>query len=242
MSTPTSAPLVQGVSRTRLLVECIVGVIPGARIVIVDTRSVLLSQSERDGVRIIRAHQMFLDADDMVRRAVADYLATGRKAAGDVVDAFTRSRMHLLGWAARPMREGAWRGVAHNLMEHFDAINERYFSNAIAAEIGWSQAGSPTRRQRRSITFGSYDHRARRIVVHPVLDAADVPAVVVARIVHHEMLHAKIGEDHDSRGRRVVHSRAFREEEATFHGAMDADAWLDTHLDALLSWRPATNP
>ena len=89
-----------GVSRTRLLVECIVGVIPGARVVIVDTRSVLLSQSERDGVRVIRVHQMFLDADDIVRRAVADYLATGRKAAGDVVDAFTRSRMHLLGWAA----------------------------------------------------------------------------------------------------------------------------------------------
>jgi hypothetical protein len=229
------------VSRTRLLVECITSVIPGARVVIVDTRSVLLSQSERDGVRVIRVHQMFLEADDDVRRAVAVYLATGNKKAGDVVDTFTRSRIHLLGWASRPIKDGAWRGATHDLMQHYDAINARYFDNAIAAEIGWSQAGSPSRRQRRSITFGSYDHRARRIVIHPVLDAVHVPAVVVARIVHHEMLHAKIGEGKDSQGRRVVHSRAFRAEEATFHGAVDADAWLDTHLDALLRWRPDTD-
>jgi hypothetical protein len=226
------------ISRTRRLVDAITSLIPGARVVLTDTRSVLLSQSERDGVRTIRVHQMFLEADDEVRRAVALYLATGNHRAGEVVDAFTKGRVHLLEWTARPFKDGAWRGAHHDLLVHYDAINARYFADRIVAEIGWSQAGAPTARRRSSITFGSYDHRARRIVIHPVLDAVHVPPIVVARIVHHEMLHAKHGEIITENGRRVVHSKAFRAEEATFHGAAEADRWIDTHLEALLRWRP----
>jgi len=226
-----------GVSRTRLLIDAITSLLPGAKVVIIDARSVLLSQSEKDGVRVVRVHQMFLDGDDDVRRAVAMYVATGNTAAGKVVDAFTRQHTHLLEWTARPMKSGAWIGQVHNLLEHFDAINHRYFKGAISAEIGWGQAGTPQRRRRRSITFGSYDHRARRIVLHPVLDVVTVPALVVARVVHHEMLHAKHGESRDAGGRRVVHSKAFRAEEATFDGAAEADAWIERHLDALLRWR-----
>ncbi len=241
-SSSPSPPLagVVPISRTRRLVDAITSLIPGARVVLTDTRSVLLSQSERDGVRTIRVHQMFLEADDEVRRAVALYLATGNHRAGEVVDAFTKGRIHLLEWTARPLKDGAWRGAHHDLLAHYDAINARYFADRIVAEIGWSQAGAPTGRRRSSITFGSYDHRARRIVIHPVLDAGHVPPVVVARIVHHEMLHAKHGEIVTESGRRVVHSKAFRAEEATFHGAAEADAWIDTHLEALLRWRPST--
>ena len=227
-------------SRTRRLVDAIRRLRPEARVVITDARSVLLSQSERDGVLTIRVHQMFLDADDVVTAAVARYLTTGDRRAGDVIDAFSKSRLHLLEWTARPLRAGAWRGRHHDLLEHYDAINVRYFADRIVAEIGWSQAGPTTRRRRASITFGSYDHRARRIVVHPALDAAHVPALVVARIVHHEMLHAKHGEKTTASGRRVVHSKAFRAEEATFHGALEADRWIDANLDALLRWRPSS--
>lgn len=236
--TPAVAAPVVAISRTRRLVDAITALLPGAKVVLTDTRSVLLSQGERDGVLVIRVHQMFLEGDDEVRRAVALYLATGNRHAGEVVDAFTRDRIHLLEWTARPLKAGAWRGAVHDLMTHFDDINGRYFDNRIAAEIGWSQPGAPTTRRRSSITFGSYDHRARRIVIHPVLDAEHVPPLVVARIVHHEMLHAKHGEGRTESGRRVVHSRAFRAEEATFEGAAVADGWIDLHLEALLRWRP----
>jgi hypothetical protein len=235
---PSTSDTGSGVSRTRLLVDAIQDVLPGARVVITDAKTVLLSQAERDGVRVVRVHQMFLDADPDVRHAVAVYLATGSKKAGAVVDAFTRARAHLLAYAARPLREGAWVGATHDLSVHFAAMNARYFAGAIVAEIGWGQAGVPSRARRRSITFGSYDHRARRITLHPVLDQAHVPPLVVARVVHHEMLHAKHGEAHDKNGRRVVHSRAFRAEEATFDGADEADRWLERHLDALLRFRP----
>ncbi len=227
-----------GVSRTRLLVEAITKRLPGARVVIVDTRSVLLSQSVKDGVRTVRVHQMFLDADDGVRLAVGMYLSTGHRGAGEVIDAFTKRQTHLLEWAARPLKHNAGRGKAHDLDTMFAALNARYFADTIGAEVTWGQAGPTSRRRRRSITFGSYDHRARRITMHPVLDRVEVPALVVARVLHHEMLHEKHGEDHDAGGRRIVHSAAFRAEETTFDGADVADAWLDAHLDALLRWRP----
>jgi hypothetical protein len=226
------------VSRTRLLVEAVTKRLPGARVVIVDTRSVLLSQSVKDGVRTVRVHQMFLDADDAVRLAVGMYLSTGHRGAGEVIDAFTKRQTHLLEWAARPLKHNAGRGKAHDLDTMFAALNARYFADAIGAEVTWGQAGPTSRRRRRSITFGSYDHRARRITMHPVLDRVEVPALVVARVLHHEMLHEKHGEDHDAGGRRIVHSAAFRAEETTFDGADVADAWLDAHLDALLRWRP----
>lgn len=225
-------------SKTRLLVDAILGVLPGSKVLIVDTRSVLLSQSEKDGQRVVRVHQMFLDADDVVRRAIAVYLATGSKKAGAVVDEFVKVGSHLLSYTARPLKEDAHKGRVHDLAPMFAVVNHRYFDSQIVAEIGWGLAGVPQRRSRRSITFGSYDHRARRITMHPVLDAAHVPVLVVERIVHHEMLHAKIGESRDRHGRRVVHSKQFRAEEALFEGAAAADAWLEAHLDELLRWRP----
>ena len=226
------------VSRTRLIIEAIQARLPGARVVIVDTRSVLLSQALKDGVRTVRVHQMFLDADADVRLAMGLYLATGHAAAGAVIDAFIKQRTYLLDYAARPLKSDAGRGAVYDLDAAMCSMNQRYFNDAIGAEICWGQAGATSRRRRRSITFGSYDHRAKRITMHPVLDRAEVPALVVMRIVHHEMLHEKHGEAHGDTGRRIVHSKAFRAEEATFDGALAADAWIEAHLDELLRWNP----
>ena len=234
-SAPTAAP----VSRTKLLVDAVVAAQPGARVVITDNRTVLLSQATKDGVRVVRAHQMFLDAPAEVRLALGHYLAHGDRKSGKVVDGFVDAQSHLLELAARPLKDGAHRGDVHDLLPMFVDINAAYFKDGVDAEIGWSQAGKPTRRRRRSITFGSYDARAKRIVIHPVLDQPDVPVMAVARVVHHEMLHQiHEHEPRDRAGRRVVHSPRFRADEAKFHGAKEADAWFDKNLDALLRWRP----
>jgi hypothetical protein len=226
-------------SRMRALQLAIRQEIPGARVVIVDTRSTLLSQSERHGVRTVRVHQMFLDADEHTRHAVARFLR-GDARAGVTVDGFVAQRQHLLRFAAKPLPADAHRGQQHDLLALFAVINKTYFHDAVRAEIGWGQAGHTGRRKgRRSITFGSYDHRAQRVTIHPVLDRASVPQLVVARIVHHEMLHAQQGEQRGPDGRRVVHGRAFRAAEALFDGADVADHWLEVHLDELLRWRPA---
>ncbi|OGQ24627.1 MAG: hypothetical protein A2138_10120 [Deltaproteobacteria bacterium RBG_16_71_12] len=226
-------------SRTRLLVDAVQRRLPGARVQLTDNKTVLLSQSERDGVRVVRIHQMFLDAPSSVREAMATFLSRGDRKSGRVVDAFIEERGHLLTGAGRALKDGAHRGAVHDLLPMFLRINQRYFGAAINAEIGWGQ-GKALRRRRTSITFGSWDQRSRRIVIHPVLDQPAVPALCVERVVHHEMLHAEHGERRDAQGRRVVHGPAFRADEARFGGASQADAWFDAHLDALLRWRPGT--
>ncbi len=240
LALPFDAPAApeRPVSRTKRLVDAIQHAMPGARVVITDNRTVLLSQATKGGVRTVRAHQMFLDAPEPVRKAVGHFLAHGDKKSGRVVDAFVDAQEHLLEMAVKPLPKGAHRGCVHDLLPMYDGLNRDYFAGVVDAEIGWGQAGSPSRKKRRSITFGSYDARARRIVIHPVLDQRDVPALAVARVVHHEMLHQVHGEERAHGGRRVVHSRAFRADEALFAGAKEADAWFDEHLDAVLRWRP----
>lgn len=224
-------------SRTRLLVDAITMRLPGARVQLTDNKTVLLSQSERDGVRLVRVHQMFLDAPTTVREAVASFLVHGDGPSGRVVDAFIEERGHLLAGAGRALKDDAHVGAVHDLLPMFHAINSRYFAGTISAEIGWGR-GKALRGRRTSITFGSWDQRSRRIVIHPVLDQGPVPPLCVARVLHHEMLHAHHGERRDRHGRRVVHGAAFKAEEALFQGAREADAWFERHLEALLRWRP----
>jgi hypothetical protein len=234
-SPTTTAPSAPPTSKTRALVDAIRGELPDCDVVITDNRSVLLSQATRRGRRVVRVHQMFLDAPPEIRAATARFLAGGDRKHGVLVDQFIDSQAHLLAMAARPLKDDAHKGSVHDLMPIYDEVNDRYFEAAISAEIGWGQA--PKKARRRTITFGSYDHRARRIVIHPALDQTHVPRVVVERIVHHEMLHAKHGEERDPGGRRVVHGRAFRRDEARFAGAKEADVWLESHLDELLRWK-----
>ena len=70
--------------------------------------------------------------------------------------------------------------------------------------------------------------------MHPVLDADDVPRHYLAWVVYHEMLH----EIHDMpivEGRRVYHTRAFRQAEAKFEQYPEAVLWERTNLHKLLN-------
>lgn len=234
----TAPPAPRRVSRTRLLEEAIwrrLG--KGTRVLLVDTRSTLLSQSVKDGVRTVRVHQMFLDASEGVREALAEYLATGSRRAGEVLDRFIDEQDHLLAHQAPPLSPDAHVGRYHDLKAIYDALNARYFDGALDVDIGWGTGGRFARRRKRSITLGTYDDRARRITIHPVLDQPFVPAYCVARIVHHEMLHAVHPAERTPSGRRVVHGRAFKRDEARFAEAREADGWFDENLDSILRFR-----
>jgi hypothetical protein len=225
-------------SRSKLLEEALISAIGAPiKLVLTDNKTSLLTQSVRDGVRTVRVHQMFLDADDEVRDALGEYAARGSKRAGRVVDAFIEAQDHLLG-GADELPPDAHVGQFHDLLATYAVLNRRYFDDGIGAGLCWGQGGGFSGRSRTSITFGTYDYRAKRITVHPVLDQADVPDLVVARIVHHEMCHAAHPAEKTRGGRRVVHTKAFRRAEALFEGADEADAWLDENLDALLAFRP----
>ena len=184
----------------------------------------------------VRLHHMFADADPVITRALAHYIADNDADAsrilGDFIDA---NAGHVRGRARRtPPQLIFTAGEHYDLREIFDELNARYFGNRIDAAITWgARSGRP--RRRNSIKMGSYSVEDRLIRIHRSLDRAFVPRFFVAWIVFHEMLH----QVHDIRvknGRREFHSKAFLADEACFELYDQARVWERRHLDALLTY------
>jgi hypothetical protein len=104
------------------------------------------------------------------------------------------------------------RGDVWDLEEVFDAVNEEYFEGSLERPmLGWS---------RRPLTYrwGWYSSMVRPsglIVINRLLDDPRVPRFVLEGTMHHEMLHMR-GDTRVVNGRRVVHTREFREAERAF--------------------------
>lgn len=184
----------------------------------------------------VRLHHMFADADPVITRALARYIADNDADAsrilGDFIDA---NSGHVRGRSRRaPAQLILTAGEHHDLREIFDELNARYFDNRIDAAITWGpRSGRP--RRRNSIKMGSYSVEDRLIRIHRSLDRAFVPRFFVAWIVFHEMLH----QIHDIRvknGRREFHSKEFLAAEAGFELYEQARLWERRHLDALLTY------
>lgn len=184
----------------------------------------------------VRLHHMFIDADPVIVRALARYVADNdadaSRVLGDFIDA---NADHVRGRARRaPAQLIFTAGEHHDLREIFDQLNAEYFDNRIEAAITWgARCGRP--RRRNSIKMGSYSVEDRLIRIHRSLDRAFVPRYFVAWIVFHEMLH----QVHDIRvknGRREFHSKEFLADEAGFALYEQAKLWERSHLDALLTY------
>jgi hypothetical protein len=139
--------------------------------------------------------------------------------------AYTRKPQLLQGAEERRKENGrklitSSQGGFYNLELLFHKLNRRYFDNALAKPtLTWSQ------RETRRI-FGHHDGAHDTIVISRTLDAPDVPDWVVEFVLYHEMLHVK----HPVRvvkGRRYIHTAAFRSDEKRFPQYAEAQAWLE---------------
>ena len=184
----------------------------------------------------VRLHHMFADADPVITRALARYVAENdadaSRVLGDFIDA---NSGHVRGRARRqPAQVLFTAGEIHDLRAIYDELNARYFDNKIDAAITWGQRiGRP--RRRNSIKMGSYSVEDRLIRIHRSLDRELVPRFFVAWIVFHEMLH----QVHDIRvknGRREFHSKEFLADEAMYDQFERAKSWERRNLDALLTY------
>ena len=184
----------------------------------------------------VRLHAMFVDADPVITRALARYIADNDADASRVLgDFIDQNAGHVRGRARRqPTQVIFTAGEHHDLRSIYDDLNARYFANKIDAAITWGQrTGRP--RRRNSIKMGSYSVEDRLIRIHRSLDRSFVPRFFVAWIVFHEMLH----QVHDIRvknGRREFHSKEFLADEAMFEHYDQAKSWERRHLDALLTY------
>ncbi|HEY5937715.1 MAG TPA: hypothetical protein VIU61_23870 [Kofleriaceae bacterium] len=184
----------------------------------------------------VRLHHMFADADPVITRALARYIADNDADASRVLGDFIDDNSgHVRGRARRaPTTVIFTAGENHDLRQIYDDLNARYFENKIDAAITWgARTGRP--RRRNSIKMGSYSVEDRLIRIHRSLDRAFVPRFFVEWIVFHEMLH----QVHDIRvknGRREFHSKEFLADEAQFEHYDEAKVWERRHLDALLTY------
>ncbi len=196
-----------------------------------DNRSTMVSFRRQPPLLRLRVHHMFLEAPDGVVRAIADYSARGRRAAGQVLDDYIAARQERI--SSQPKQPAALvaRGRCFDLEAIFARLNAAWFQEGIRARIGWGR--NTGRRRRKSIRLGVYDHKSREIRVHPALDRPDVPLFFVEFIVFHEMLHQLFPSDRDT-GRHVHHPRAFRDRERAFPRYQAAIAWEKQHLHELL--------
>jgi hypothetical protein len=184
----------------------------------------------------VRLHHMFADADPVITRALAHYIAENDAEAsrvlGDFIDA---NSDHVRGRSRRaPTQVIFTAGEHYDLRQLYDELNARYFDNKIDAAITWG-ARTGRARRRNSIKMGSYSVEDRLIRIHRSLDRAFVPRFFIAWIVFHEMLH----QVHDIRvknGRREFHSKEFLADETQFEHYEQARAWERRHLDALLTY------
>ena len=201
------------------------------RLSVTDNRSTMVSYARKSGGLSLRIHHMFLDAPEPVLRALADYAGRGHIRAGHVLDGYIRAQESRIRTERRKANELEAKGRHHDLLEIFDLLNQRFFQGTIRARVGWGRAVS--RRRRKSIRLGVYDHQTREIRVHPALDRHDVPLFFVEYIVFHEMLHQLFpSARHD--GRHVHHPRAFRDREKAFPHYTAALKWEKQNLHLLL--------
>jgi hypothetical protein len=212
------------------------------RVTLTDNRYTMISvrrqqrQRERERFYDVRLHHMFADADPVITRALARYIAENdrdsSRVLGDFIDANTE---RVRGKSRRtPLQVVVTTGDHHDLREIYEDLNRRYFDDKIDAAITWGpRTGRPKRRN--SIKMGSYSVEDRLIRIHRSLDREFVPRFFVEWIVFHEMLH-QVHDIKVKNGRREFHTKAFLADEARFEHYHDARAWERKHLDAILTY------
>ena len=114
----------------------------------------------------------------------------------------------------------------HHLESLAADVHRTYFFKYPPLPVRWGQQIS--RKKRRSIRLGSYNHATAEIRIHPVLNAAHVPFYFVQSVIFHEYLHHVLGAPHNSRFHRA--ERQFR-----YH--RESQEWIRRNLWILLGRR-----
>ncbi|MGZ7033126.1 MAG: hypothetical protein ACXVIJ_14295 [Thermoanaerobaculia bacterium] len=116
----------------------------------------------------------------------------------------------------------------HHLQSLAAEVHRTYFPNRQPLTVRWGQ--QITRKKRRSIRLGSYNHVTNEIRIHPLLNSPGIPAFFVQSIIHHEYLHHVLGGSHN---------RRFHANERKFCYYRESQEWIRHNLFLLLGRRRA---
>jgi hypothetical protein len=115
-------------------------------------------------------------------------------------------------------------GTAHHYLESLAAeIHRTYFFKYPPLPVRWGQQIS--RKKRRSIRLGSYNHATAEVRIHPILSSPSVPAFFVQSVIYHEYLHHVLGPHHN---------RRFHQHERQYRYHRESQEWIRRNLWLLL--------
>lgn len=100
-------------------------------------------------------------------------------------------------------------------------VHRTYFFKYPPLPVRWGQQIS--RKKRRSIRLGSYNHGTTEVRIHPVLTTA--PAFFIQSVIYHEYLHHVLGPHHNSK---------FHRAERQFRYYRESQEWVRRNLWTLL--------
>jgi len=110
-------------------------------------------------------------------------------------------------------------------------VHRMYFAKYPPLPVRWGQ--QITRKNRRTIRLGSYNHHTAEIRIHPILNVPKTPAFFIMSIIYHEYLHHVLG---------ASHNRRFHKAERQFRYYRESQEWLRRNLWALLGRKKIVLP
>jgi hypothetical protein len=117
------------------------------------------------------------------------------------------------------------RGLYFDLDDVFQRVNQLYLGDRIERpRLTWNKLIT-------SQEFGHYDPSSDTLMMSITLDSPRVPGYVVDHVMHHELLHKVMGSTLVN-GRRVFHSREFKQAERQFHQFAEAEAFLKRMVES----------
>jgi hypothetical protein len=114
----------------------------------------------------------------------------------------------------------------HHLESLASEVHRTYFQKIPPVVVRWGQ--QITRKRRRSIRLGSYNHQTAEIRIHPLLNAPNIPAFFIQSVIYHEYLHHMLG---------GAHNRRFHAFERKYRYHREAQEWIRRNLFLLLGRR-----
>jgi hypothetical protein len=112
----------------------------------------------------------------------------------------------------------------------FDQVHRTWFAHLLKPTVRWSRSSNPPQRH---IRFGCYRRAPTPLItLHPRLNQPWVAQAFVQHVIFHELCHH--AQACSPMRRELMHSRRFRQWEASFPLHVEARAWERAHLEYFL--------
>ena len=191
-----------------------------------DNRSTMININWSTEVIKASVHRMFLSAPDTIQNDLKKYLIEPEAPVPPSITQYIDQMLPTYDYSER-IKEDSIRfiGRCFNLQSIYEEINQQYFNGSLLLKITWF--GRDNYRPKRQVDLGLFFDHMKLIKIHRILDDPKVPKEVIKFIIYHEMLHAVYPVEMDSKGRRIVHSKAFNEKEAQFESFDFVTRWIE---------------